>query len=406
MGNNETRKVSEHTIDKSFDILRILKDGTYDRELISLKQMTQDLPRGFRIRDLRGTSTRQISQILVRDGHFWVILENLMAVVTAENLFMFRASSVNVREFAKHLSETIKQIESTNSPYHVNAFELIVLEEMLSSVVNDYAYRINLILPVVKTILNSFGVLTGIDTDNAVVRLIPMTNTLTNFQTSISELRSAVDDVLHNEEDLMKLCLTNQDRRTRLEVEMLLENISKKAEELFNEVKEILSNIRTTRTAMEMIMSNTKSYLMTMNLHISLLSLTLSSAAVIGSIFGMNLWSGYEDSPYMFYVIISLMPIVGLSIYFTFSRLYLGRQQQFADTTRLSLLSSNFFDKLSSPNYIKKLANETTKEEFRRIILEAIGKDIPQEETDKIFDEIQSSKEELDPDYIDTDERE
>jgi len=198
----------------------------------------------------------------------------------------------------------------------------------------------------------------------------------------------------------MKLCLTNQDRQTRLEVEMLLENISKKTEELFNEVKEILSNIRTTRTAMEMILSNTKSYLMTMNLHISLISLTLSSAAVIGSIFGMNLWSGWEDSPYTFYIIVSVMPIVGLSIYLTFSRLYLGRQRQFADITRLSLLSSNFFDKLTSSNYIKKLANETTKEEFRNIILEAIGKDIPQEETDKIFEEIQSSKEEFDPEYI------
>jgi len=289
---NESRTVAKHGF--PYTVFNMLKNGAYQREHLTIRQMTKELPKGFRIRDLRGPS-RQISQILVRDGHFWVILENLTAVVTAENAIMFNAEETDVQDFTSQLSDTIKvnyNLSLTPDPvYTSEPFELIVLEEMLSSVVNQYAYRINLILPVVRCLLNSFHMLTGVDTDKAVVRMIPMTNALTNFQTAISELRSAVEDVLESEEDLNKLCLSDQDRATRIEVEMLLENISKKTEELYNEVQEILLNIQTSKKAIEMIMSNTKNHLMTMTLQVSLISLTFSSAAVIGSVFGMNLWS-------------------------------------------------------------------------------------------------------------------
>jgi len=129
---------------------------------------------------------------------------------------------------------------------------------------------------------------------------------------------------------------------------------------------------------------------MTMNLQISLLSLTLSSAAVIGSIFGMNLWSGLEHHHLMFYIVVAIMPMVGLSIYTIFQRYYRGRTQQFAEMTRTAL-SSNIFDKFNSANYVRKMTKETDKEEFRKIILEIIGKEcISQDEIEKILDEIQS----------------
>jgi len=311
---------------------------------------------------------------------------------------MFQADTTDVQEFTSQLSETIKlnhNLSLTPDPlYPPEPFELVVLEEMLSSIVNQYAYRINLILPVVKCILNSFHVLRGVDTDNAVVRMIPMSNALTNFQTAISELRSAVEDVLESDEDLNKLCLTRQDRAIRIEVEVLLENISKKTEELYNEVKEILLNIQTSKKAIEMIMSNTRNYLMAMNLQISLLSLTLSSAAVIGSIFGMNLLSGYEQHPSMFYIILSCMPIIGLSIYILFRIYYRRRTQQFADMTRSALLTTNFFDKFNSVNFVKKLVNETGQEEFRKILLEVIGKDISKEEIDTILHQLKSFQDE------------
>jgi len=130
---------------------------------------------------------------------------------------------------------------------------------------------------------------------------------------------------------------------------------------------------------------------MTMTLQVSLISLTFSSAAVIGSIFGMNLWSGLEHHQLMFYIVVAIMPVVGLSIYATFRRYYRGRTQQFAEMTRTALLSSNIFDKFNSAKYVRRMTQETDKEEFRKIILEIIGKEsISQDEIEKILVEIQS----------------
>jgi len=221
--------------------------------------------------------------------------------------------------------------------------------------------------------------------------MIPMSNTLINFQTAISELKSAIEDVLQSEQDLTHLCLTNKDRTTRLEVEMLLENFSKKTEELHNEIQEILSNIQTTKKAIEMTMSNTRNNLMRLNLHISLVSLTLSSAAVTSGIFGMNLLSGFEEHPYMFYYVITFMPIFGITIYSIIAWNYLGRNRQFAHITKFAL-SSNFFNQIYSLNCIDQLGNETTRENFHASLKQATGIEITKSESDQIFNIFQATK--------------
>jgi len=229
------RKVSaEELRHKQFQVLQFFKEGLYKRHSLNLKEMTKILPKDFRLRDLRGTHGRQISQILVRDGHFWVIVEHLMAVVTEQNVVLFRADSQNVMEFAEQLSDILK-INARSVLVPSYPFELVVLEEILSAVVQEFDHRMNILLPVVQEILRTF---TSGDNHESVVRIIPMTNTLTNFQTAITELRSAIEDVLQSENDLSNMCLTNKERSTRMEVEMLLENFSKKTEELNNEIQE------------------------------------------------------------------------------------------------------------------------------------------------------------------------
>jgi len=349
-----------------------------------MREILKLLPPGIRFRDLRGTHGRQISQILVREDHYWITAENIMAVVTAEDAIIFRADTKSVQDFSIMLSDTLTlNSRIKKQGMKADTFELVVLEEILSVVVREFDHKLNLLIPVVKGILQSFTS-DPANTDDTVVRMIPMSNTLTNFHTSLVEFRSAIEDVLESENDLSHLCLSRKDKSTRTEVEMVLENYSKKAEELINEVQEILSNISNTKKAIEMTMSSTRNQLMRMNLHISLMSLTLSSAAVTSSIFGMNLLSGFEAHPYMFYYVICFLPIIGSAIYSTYHWYYLGKKRKLAELTHLSFATSNFFDKITSLNEMKNLEGESP-EEFRTTLVKAMGTEISQDHANIIF---------------------
>ena len=70
---------------------------------------------------------------------------------------------------------------------------------------------------------------------------------------------------------------------------MILENVSKKTEELYNEVIRALKVIETAKQVVHVSMNSTRNYFMRLNLHISLAALTVGLGAGIGSVFGMNL---------------------------------------------------------------------------------------------------------------------
>jgi len=360
-------------------------DGTYSKQNLSPPEFMAILPQGVKLRDLRTTSSRQISDFLVRANYTVIIIEHIMAFVSAKNLILMRANSNNVAELAGALSKALYKEASLpkNSPDR-QPFEFVVLEEILEAISLEFETRLNLLIKVVDKVLHSISVMGYSESDDAVMRLIPLSRCLTNFQYSVKELSSSLETLLKTDQDIGLLCMTEKTQESRVEVELLLESYSKKFEEINNELTALQANIASTRTVIDMSLNSTRNYLMRLNLHIALSSMVFAAGALISGIFGMNLVSGLEESPVMFYVVACIIPLVGTALYSGYGAYYLKRQRHFRQLSRHAI-SSHFFDNINSLNYIKRITKTKNQEELKELIEEALGESITEEETNNFF---------------------
>jgi hypothetical protein len=114
---------------------------------------------------------------------------------------------------------------------------------------------------------------------------------------------------LENDEDMVELMISEKARRggdlppnhEHEEVELLLENHLREFNTLHREAQILRKRIQATQEVVNINMDNYRNRIIRANLGISIASLGTSSAVVMASLFGMNLVSGLEDHPSMFY---------------------------------------------------------------------------------------------------------
>ncbi|GAA5936079.1 CorA family magnesium transporter [Sporobolomyces koalae] len=264
---------------------------------------------GIQPRDLRKLDSAVptvVPTILSRKSCILLTMLHLRVVITAQEMTIF--DSVGSEDSwlkgvfiwsAEHALKSQGNSPSTGPlPYEFKALEA-ALTSVVAALENDLA---NIRSHVVE-LLNVME--THIDRDNLRL-MLQYSRKLSIFQKRAALVQEALDELLSNDDDLAAMYLTakiqGQPRSAddHEEIELLLESFSKQCEEIVSEVETLSANVRHTEDIIELILDANRNSLLGLDLRVSIATLGLTAGAMIAALFGMNLTSHLEETPYSF----------------------------------------------------------------------------------------------------------
>ncbi|CAF1269580.1 unnamed protein product [Adineta ricciae] len=116
----------------------------------------------------------------------------------------------------------------------------------------------------------------------------------------------AIVDVLAQDEDMIGMYLTDTRKRDisdHIQVELLLEACTKQMAEVRRTISDLSDSVRTLESATGFMLDAVRNELLSFEIRINIITMSLGMGAFIAGIFGMNLTNGLEQNPYAFYAI-------------------------------------------------------------------------------------------------------
>lgn len=146
--------------------------------------------------------------------------------------------------------------------------------------------------------------------EHALYQLITLSENLDSLQVEVRRAQACLDGLLQNDEDMAALYLSHRQaegvaRATEQhqEVELLLEGYGTQLMDLSDRIIALQGSVRVHRTLEELKLRNERNRIMRVDLLLSMGGISLTISAVVGGFFGMNLTSGVEDVPGLFWVV-------------------------------------------------------------------------------------------------------
>ncbi|KAG4303184.1 hypothetical protein PCK1_000522 [Pneumocystis canis] len=288
---------------------------------------------GLLPRDLRKIDTgiqSLVPSILVRKNSILINLLHIRALLKADAVLLFNVygstdthtQSVFMYDLEGKLRQGSKAMGGL--PYEFRALEAIMIS--VSTALNAEMKFLN---SLVKEVLSQ------LEED--------INRELSAFAQKATLIRNALNEILDQDEDLAAMYLTEkQQGKIRPhdqhdEIELLLESYLKQTDEIVQSVNNLVSNIKNTEEIVNIILDANRNSLMLLELKVSILTLAISSGAIIAGLLGMNLKNFMEHWPYAFasisffvFFVATIVGTLGLRKIKKIQRLTLwGREQVF-----------------------------------------------------------------------------
>jgi len=270
---------------------------------------------GVAPRDLRKvlslSSRRLISGIKTHSQCVIVHLDHVKALIMKDRFMLFNhAREERVQAFAQYLPSTLRQQKNHGLPI---PFEFRVLEQILIEVTESLDSQLKELEPQLTALLAE---LMKTQTAANLTALVTGQDQLTEFSAAAQSLRNALTELLHNDEDLAELYLTEKRAiEDHMEAETLLENYLMQVEETCERVAQLQQRFKNSYNYVQIHFDSQRNRLMRMNLVVSMGGMSVATTAMGASIFGMNLLSGYETSPMMFYAVSGSLTGLGATVF-------------------------------------------------------------------------------------------
>lgn len=151
-------------------------------------------------------------------------------------------------------------------------------------------------------------------------QLLVYSKKISSFEQKARLVRDAIDDLLEADDDLASMYLSekavsidrSEDEHT--EVEMLLENYHKVADEIVQVSGNLVSNIRNTEEIVRAILDANRNSLMLLDLKFTIATLGLGTGTFFAALYGMNLKNFWEENDFAFAGVSIFSAVVGAII--------------------------------------------------------------------------------------------
>tara|TARA_B110000305_G_C19299693_1_gene568513 strand:+ start:334 stop:1062 length:729 start_codon:yes stop_codon:yes gene_type:complete len=187
---------------------------------------------------------------------------------------------------------------------------MLFLEEALREICTIWRRRVQLIKPVVDSLLDNSDGTDGHSED--LHRLVPLKDSLQSFEMKVSESIECVVELLQSEEDMLGLMLSEQEKCKRLNqpidptshesTELLLEDYNRQLNGILHDITFLQKRVQTKQELAAIGLDAYRNRMIRMNVQLAVGSVCLSTMTVVAGFFGMNLVSGLENSESMFFL--------------------------------------------------------------------------------------------------------
>uniref|UniRef100_A0A8I5U002 Magnesium transporter n=1 Tax=Pongo abelii TaxID=9601 RepID=A0A8I5U002_PONAB len=299
-----------------FTVTKFDKQGNVTSFERKKTELYQEL--GLQARDLR---FQHVMSITVRNNRIIMRMEYLKAVITPECLLILDYRNLNLeqwlfRELPSQLSGE-GQLVTYPLPFEFRAIEALLqywVSLFLFSFLDKLGYCFN-----------------GMSPDH----ILPQNN-LSELETDIKIFKESILEILDEEELLEELCVSKWSDPQVFEkssagidhaeeMELLLENYYRLADDLSNAARELRVLIDDSQSIIFINLDSHRNVMMRLNLQLTMGTFSLSLFGLMGVAFGMNLESSLEEDHRIFWLITGIM-FMGSGLIWRRLLSFLGRQ--------------------------------------------------------------------------------
>ncbi|XP_055510866.1 magnesium transporter MRS2 homolog, mitochondrial isoform X2 [Leucoraja erinacea] len=146
--------------------------------------------------------------------------------------------------------------------------------------------------------------------------LLQDSKNLSGLETDVKVFKETLLEILDEEKLLKELCLTSEQlvshqSNSRIdlteEMELLLENYYRQAEDLANAARELKVLIDDSESIIFINLDSHRNVMMRLNLQLTMGTFSISLFGILGVAFGMNLESSFEEDPRFFWLVTGIM---------------------------------------------------------------------------------------------------
>ncbi|XP_006888713.1 PREDICTED: magnesium transporter MRS2 homolog, mitochondrial isoform X1 [Elephantulus edwardii] len=216
-------------------------------------------------------------------------------------------------------------------------FEFRAIEALLQYWINTLQGKLNILQPVILETLESLVDPKHSSVDRSKLHILLQNGkSLSELETDIKIFKESILEILDDEELLEELCLTKWSDPQVFEkssagidhaeeMELLLENYYRLAEDLSNAARELRVLIDDSQSIIFINLDSHRNVMMRLNLQLTMGTFSLSLFGLVGVAFGMNLESSLEEDHRVFWLVTGIM-FMGSGLIWRRLLSFLGRQ--------------------------------------------------------------------------------
>ncbi|XP_030408396.1 magnesium transporter MRS2 homolog, mitochondrial isoform X1 [Gopherus evgoodei] len=316
LGRHSATEASQATLASVVPVFAVMK---FDKEgnITSFERKKTELYQelGLQARDLR---FQHLMSIATRNNRIIIRMEFLKAVVTPEFLLILDYRNLNMehwlfQELASQLSGE-GQLVTYSLP-----FEFRAIEAILQYWISNLQGRLNVLQPQIIETLEALVDPKLLSVDRSKLHILLQNGkSLSELETDLKVFKETILKILDEEELIEELCLTKwtdpqvfEESMSGIdhaeEMELLLENYYRQAEDLANEARELRVLIDDSESVIFINLDSHRNVMMRLNLQLTMGTFSLSLFGLIGVAFGMNLESSFEEDHRAFWLVTGIM---------------------------------------------------------------------------------------------------
>ncbi|XP_015673868.1 magnesium transporter MRS2 homolog, mitochondrial [Protobothrops mucrosquamatus] len=296
-----------------FSVMKFDTEGnvtSYERKKTELHQELS-----LQARDLR--FQHQVN-ITPRNNKIIMRMEFLKAVITPEYLLILDYRNSNMEKWL--FQELASQLAGEGQLVTYSLpFEFRAIEAILQFWISYLTGKLSHLQPQILETLNALVDPKLLSLDRSKVHILLQNGkSLSELETDLKVFKETILEILDDKEVMEELCLTKWTDPEVFEaslsgidhveeMELLLENYYRQAEDLMNETRELKILIDDSESIIFINLDSHRNVMMRLNLQLTMGTFSISLFGLIGVAFGMNLESSFEENHGMFWLVTGIM---------------------------------------------------------------------------------------------------
>ncbi|CAK6439134.1 unnamed protein product [Pipistrellus nathusii] len=314
-----------------FTVTKFDKEGNVTSFERKKTDLYQEL--GLQARDLR---FQHLMSITTRNNRIILRMEYLKAVITPECLLILDYRHLNLEQwlFRELPAQLAGEGQLVTYPL---PFEFRAMEALLQYRISKLQGKLRLLEPQILDTLEALVDPKHSSVDRSKLHvLLQNGRSLSELETDVTVFKEALLEILDDEERLEELCLSKWSDPEVFEqssagtdhaeeMELLLENCHRLAEDLAHAARELRALIDASQSVVFLSLDSHRNVMMRLSLQLTMGTFSLSLFGLIGVAFGMNLESSLEEDHRVFWLVTGVM-FMGSGLIWRRLLSFLGRQ--------------------------------------------------------------------------------